>query len=481
MRAFYGRRCRMHESATIDVAAAARHPGVRAVAVLADPNNAETATLRYAGAPIAAVAAIDAGRSPKRRSASSRSTAKRCPSSSISTKRVSPARRRSTATAAYAQRSRTNGRCRTCRETATCNRSSRPEIAATCESGFAAGRPRRERRVPHVRPDALLPRTARDRRRLARDGLTVYVSTQFTAGVRATLAREFGLPMNRVRVIVAAMGGGFGSKSSLREYGRIAVRLSRQADAPVRSFSTAKRNNSIPVIGREPGNGCAIGARRDGSLTAIVARATVRRVSEPEPAWATSRRLSTPARTSRRAVRRLHQRRDRARRCADRGIRQARSLSNKPIDELAERLRARPADITRRHRPERGSARRTPASERSASDGVGGTRRARTPGASGAVSASRSRSGRRTSRPMPGARSGSYRDGSVEILSSVQDIGTGIGTILAQVVAEELGLRPAADRRAHRRYRLSRRTAVVRESNDRVDHAAGTHCSISGP
>ena len=33
------------------------------------------------------------------------------------------------------------------------------------------------------------------------------------------------------------------------------------------------------------------------------------------------------------------------------------------------------------------------------------------------------------------------RDGSVEVLSSVQDIGTGIGTVLAQVVAEELGLR----------------------------------------
>jgi xanthine dehydrogenase YagR molybdenum-binding subunit len=34
------------------------------------------------------------------------------------------------------------------------------------------------------------------------------------------------------------------------------------------------------------------------------------------------------------------------------------------------------------------------------------------------------------------------RDGSVEVLSSVQDLGTGIGTVLAQVVAEELGLRP---------------------------------------
>jgi xanthine dehydrogenase YagR molybdenum-binding subunit len=34
------------------------------------------------------------------------------------------------------------------------------------------------------------------------------------------------------------------------------------------------------------------------------------------------------------------------------------------------------------------------------------------------------------------------RDGSLEVLSSVQDLGTGIGTILAQVVAEEFGVRP---------------------------------------
>ena len=34
------------------------------------------------------------------------------------------------------------------------------------------------------------------------------------------------------------------------------------------------------------------------------------------------------------------------------------------------------------------------------------------------------------------------RDGSVEVLSSVQDIGTGIGTVLAQTVAETLGLHP---------------------------------------
>ena len=39
-----------------------------------------------------------------------------------------------------------------------------------------------------------------------------------------------------------------------------------------------------------------------------------------------------------------------------------------------------------------------------------------------------------------------WRDGAVEVLSSVQDIGTGVGTTLAQVVAEELGLEPEAVR-----------------------------------
>ena len=57
------------------------------------------------------------------------------------------------------------------------------------------------------------------------DGLTVHQSTQFTAGVRQELAATFGLPLARVRVVVDGMGGGFGSKSQLGNYGRIAVML----------------------------------------------------------------------------------------------------------------------------------------------------------------------------------------------------------------------------------------------------------------
>ena len=43
------------------------------------------------------------------------------------------------------------------------------------------------------------------------DSLTVHISTQFTTGVRRELANAFDLPLDKVRVVVDGMGGGFGS------------------------------------------------------------------------------------------------------------------------------------------------------------------------------------------------------------------------------------------------------------------------------
>src|SRR5438132_11026364 len=45
------------------------------------------------------------------------------------------------------------------------------------------------------------------------DGLTVYSSAQHPFIVRNDLARVFGLKLNRVRLIVPFVGGGYGSKS----------------------------------------------------------------------------------------------------------------------------------------------------------------------------------------------------------------------------------------------------------------------------
>ena len=87
------------------------------------------------------------------------------------------------------------------------------------------------------------------------DGLVVRMSTQFTAGVRHELAEAFDLPLEKIRVLVDAMGGGFGSKSSLGNYGRIAVMLSRGGRCAC--SCSAMRNSSIPATAPAPGSICA--------------------------------------------------------------------------------------------------------------------------------------------------------------------------------------------------------------------------------
>src|SRR5438309_1661038 len=67
-----------------------------------------------------------------------------------------------------------------------------------------------------------------------RDGITVYASTQGTMTVRDELAEVFGLPKSKIRVITEYMGGGFGAKFGIGNFGVLAAHLSKKAGAPVR-------------------------------------------------------------------------------------------------------------------------------------------------------------------------------------------------------------------------------------------------------
>ena len=214
----------------------------------------------------------------------------------------------------------------------------------------------------------------------ARDGLTVYMSTQFTAGVRHELAEEFGLPLNRVRVVVDAMGGGFGSKSSLGNYGRIAVELSRRAQAPVRLF--LERDEEQMDAGNRPGTWqrLRIGAKRDGALTAIslssygTAGVGARRRRRQQ-----SPRRCIPARISKARNTTSSSMPGRAAPCAAPAIRPARSGSNRrstnwPRNSASIRSRCATESI-----PVRCGA-RSGASAPSGSAGSGATRPAPMPG-----------------------------------------------------------------------------------------------------
>ncbi|MFY9642113.1 MAG: xanthine dehydrogenase family protein molybdopterin-binding subunit [Rhodomicrobium sp.] len=273
------------------------------------------------------------------------------------------------------------------------------------------------------------------------DGLTVYMSTQFTAGVRDELAEAFGLPLNRVRVIVDGMGGGFGSKSSLGNYGRIAVLLSRQANAPVRLILS--RQEEQMDAGNRPATWqrLRIGARRDGSLTAIsllsygtagvALGAGVGFVAEGlytcpnfEGAQHDVFINAGPG-------------------CAMRAPGNAPGAfgMEQAIDELAGKLSFDP--VLLRDRIDPSPVRRE--ERRIGVERIGWQRR-RAPGSDpGPV-----KRGIGMAQSIWGAlvqldsacEVRVMRDGTVEVLSSVQDIGTGIGTVMAQTVAEVMGLRP---------------------------------------
>ncbi|MHB8347323.1 MAG: xanthine dehydrogenase family protein molybdopterin-binding subunit [Acidiferrobacterales bacterium] len=277
------------------------------------------------------------------------------------------------------------------------------------------------------------------------DGLDVWMSTQFTAGVRVQLARQFGLPLSRVRVQVQAMGGGFGSKSQMGVYGRTAVALSRLAQAPVR---LAYRRDEEQM---DSGNRASseqrlrIGARSDGTLTAISleSHGSAGIAFGAAVGSIASALYRCPNMDSRHYDVFTHT----GPSCAMRGPgnTQGAFALEQSIDELAEKLALDPLVLRDRidpspvHREERRigaerigwAQRRAPASDPGPVKRGIGMAQSLWPANVQINAACEVRL---------------WRDGSVEVLSSVQDIGTGVGTILAQVVAEELGLKPEAIR-----------------------------------
>ena len=273
------------------------------------------------------------------------------------------------------------------------------------------------------------------------EGLTVYLSTQYIAGVRSELSQAFGLPLSRVRVVVDVMGGGFGSKLAAGNYVRAAVALSRQAGAPVRIVLDRKEEQLDS--GNRPATvqKMRIGAKRDGALCAL-ALDTYGTAGVGLGAGVGFIAQGMYA-------------------CENFSIAQSdvfinagpgcsmRAPGNVPgafaleqaVDELAEKLDMDP--LVLRDRIDPNPVRRE--ERRRGAERFGWSRRQR-PGADSGpvkrgVGVAQSHWGANV-RTSSSCEVRILRDGSVEIVSGTQDIGTGIGTVLAQVVAEELGLRP---------------------------------------
>jgi xanthine dehydrogenase YagR molybdenum-binding subunit len=274
------------------------------------------------------------------------------------------------------------------------------------------------------------------------DEVTVYASTQGTSSVRNEFADVFKLPKSKVRVITEYMGGGFGAKFGAGNEGVVAANLSRKANAPVK-LMLDRRQEHIVCNRPDSHQKLKIGAKQDGTLTAIAL------TSYGTAGVGTGAGTAGPATNMYKCPNLLTEEYDvfinagpgAAFRAP--GHPQGCFAFEQTIDDLAAKLKMDP--LTLREKIDENPARKVERQlilERT-------NWRNRKPAGSDTGPVKRG---------MGVAQSVWYRfvnmnsscevrisrDGSVELMSAVQDLGTGTKTMLAVIVAEEFGIPPAS-------------------------------------
>jgi aerobic carbon-monoxide dehydrogenase large subunit len=104
------------------------------------------------------------------------------------------------------------------------------------------------------------------------DKLTLYSTTQVPHIARFVLSGMLGIPEDRLRVVAPDVGGGFGSK--LQVYGEeaLVLALAKRLGRPVKWVETRSEHMTTSHHGRDQINYVTLGAKRDGTLTALRVR-----------------------------------------------------------------------------------------------------------------------------------------------------------------------------------------------------------------
>jgi CO/xanthine dehydrogenase Mo-binding subunit len=101
------------------------------------------------------------------------------------------------------------------------------------------------------------------------DRLTIWESTQGVYRVQQNVAEALNLPLSMVRVIGHYMGGGFGSKLQAGKYTVIAALLAKITGRPVKMILS--REETYLAVGNRPPSNMTLkaGVKKDGTLTAL--------------------------------------------------------------------------------------------------------------------------------------------------------------------------------------------------------------------
>lgn len=271
------------------------------------------------------------------------------------------------------------------------------------------------------------------------ENVTVWNGTQSVQGARGELARFLGIPAARARVIVDYLGGGFGSKFGLQRHGGLAARLAQAVGRPVKyiyardedHLATGNRPSSIQTI--------KAGVQRDGRITAwrvtsfgsggISGGAGVANpmIYDFGAQWRTHADVFTNAGPA--APMRAP------------GHPQGSFAIESMMDELAEAVGMDP--LAFRKKNDRNALRLWEYD--AGAKAIGWDRRPKTGSQKGPI-----RRGMGVAACRWGGMGGPnaqvemsfYRDGSIELLTGCQDVGTGTRSIAAMVAAEDLGVEP---------------------------------------
>ncbi|HUJ24403.1 MAG TPA: molybdopterin-dependent oxidoreductase [Myxococcales bacterium] len=272
------------------------------------------------------------------------------------------------------------------------------------------------------------------------DGVTLYASTQGIHSVQDEIAKLFQLPKSNVRVISEFTGGGFGAKFGAGNYGVIALHLSRLAKKPVRLFLDRRAEHLS--VGNRPSSvqKLRVGAAKDGQLLALHLHALGSAGCAAGAGCAGPVKNLYPAKAARTEEYDvfLHTGPSAAFRAP--GHPQGAFGLEQAMDELADKLGIDPVDL--RDRNDAHPARREERRVGREKFGWSELRRRKDKGSL--------RRGVGFAQGLwynfDGGQANAeviiHDDGSVECRSGVADIGGGIRTACAQVVAEVLGVKP---------------------------------------
>lgn len=280
--------------------------------------------------------------------------------------------------------------------------------------------------------------------------VTIWASTQATAGFAGRrFLRELGVPRNRVRVITQHMGGGFGSKFGALEWDSLCAKFARETKRPVRMMLS--RRNEHLVGGNRPDSiqTMELAGSKDGTFLGLRGETygTYGNAASGGAGSANTGVYRFPVTEMRQNAVATHSARGAAFRAPrhPQGFYALESIIDRyayaiGMDPLAVRLKNDPHPIRQvqwRIGAERigwsKNHRKTPGSDKGVvKRGVG------------CASGRWGQAGRHMGFGGPvKVNCIVERDGSVAVESCVQDLGTGIRTVMAIMVAEELGVPPA--------------------------------------